>query len=832
MARISRIGIRRFDTRSPQPCPSVQSVVRLSVINPQEEQVRRVRRSDAVLLVALMAVWGVCAVLHVKQIIGGQLAWVRVYVATPAADDFPTVRGFWPGAAQDASGGLAVGDQIVSVGGVDLRGVGPFGFAAHVYAAAAERDALRVPVSYTRGGTIGDATIELAPVAFPWRMLPLSCSMVVTGALVLARRSGTRIGRAFFFLAIAYGLHWTFFFGGPPVQTYAWIVVFFCASLVMLPLILRAVLIFPAETAPPDGRIPRWPWLFGLFGPISLSWIYGVPLPPEVGFRAVFVINVAFITALLAVVTRNFRRANASGRRQLKWVVLGTYLGTAPVLLADLAAAIAPPLWWLHEAAAVAEIAIPLCVLIAIVRSNFLDVDRLITATAVYSVLSVLVVAALFTAVPQIARAASAATDLDPSTVQLALSVIVAMCIVPGQRWLRPRVERLLFRERHALRAGVENLLRDLAAAIGPDQLLALVGERLDILVRPRACLVYAAFGERFAPVFVRGLESDEVPPSLSADAAPLVALRHRTAPLQMSRWAAAGGQTLPHGERLALERLHAALLLPVRRGAALAGVICLGSKRSGDIYTETDLALLAAVADKVSGELLRFDAAVTLRQERRRSAALGRYVPQPVVARLARGQSLEGGKRDVSVLFVDIRGYTAYSEAQAVERVFSLVNRYTEAVSAVIQRRGGTVVEFLGDGLMAVFGAPEAMPDHARVSVQAACEVVATVRGLALGATDTDAPIAVGIGIASGRAFVGNVRTSDRFVYTAVGDVVNLASRIQGLTRELQAAVAIDARTQRAAGKWAARFKRHERVRIRGRSEPVDIYALPAAAA
>ena len=92
--------------------------------------------------------------------------------------------------------------------------------------------------------------------------------------------------------------------------------------------------------------------------------------------------------------------------------------------------------------------------------------------------------------------------------------------------------------------------------------------------------------------------------------------------------------------------------------------------------------------------------------------------------------------------------------------------------------------------------------------------------------------PIAVGVGIASGQAFVGNMRTNDRFVYTAIGDVVNLASRIERLTRDLHAAVAIDARTHRTAGDSAARFKRHERVTIRGRAEPVDVYSLPLAVA
>ena len=379
-------------------------------------------------------------------------------------------------------------------------------------------------------------------------------------------------------------------------------------------------------------------------------------------------------------------------------------------------------------------------------------------------------------------------------------------------------------------RTGIEALLRELTAAGGPEDLLTLVGERLHALLSPRTCLIYAPLGEHFAPVFARGAEPLDAARPLAAGAAVIGALRARTAPLDLRRWPAA--RTLPGDERAALERSRAALFLPVRRGGELAAVIGLGGKRSGDVYTTTDLALLAAVADKVAGELLRFDTADILRQERAMGEALRRYVPKPVAARLTRGQSIDGGECDVSVLFVDIRGYTTYSEQQAAGAVFSMVNRYIEAVSAVIQRRGGTVVEFLGDGVMAVFGAPEAMPDHARAAVQAACEVVGAVRRLTLGAAEVGAPIEVGVGVASGRAFVGNIQTNDRFVYTAVGDVVNLASRIERLTRELHAAVAIDAHTHRSAGDSVARFRRHERVQIRGRAEPVDVYSLPLAPA
>lgn len=789
----------------------------------------RAPRATWLVSLALLALWAACTVLHVKQVASGRLAWVGVYVAAPSgADGFPTVRGFWPGATGDTSGALAIGDRLLSVGGADLRGVGPVGFVARTYAAAARARDLHVPIAYERPGAAGHTTIGLVPVAYPWRVLPLTCTLVVTAALVLARRPGARVARSFFLLAIAYGLHWTFFFGGPRWQTELWVVVFLCASLVMLPLILRALLVFPSEVAPAGGRVPWWPWLFALFGPISLSWVFGVPMPPAAGFRAAFAVNVVFIVTALVILTRNYRRAGALGRRQLKWVVLGMYVGTVPVLLADVVAAVVPPLLWLHEVAAMAEIVIPLSVLIAIVRANLFDVDRLITTTAVYSILSVLLLAAALFGVPQLAAAVSKAADLDPRVVQPLLSVGVAASVVPGHRFLQPRIERVLFSERHALRAGVEALLQDLAAADGPDALVTLVGERLDTLVRPQSCLIYAPLGDGFAPVFARAAETPDGPPTLPADGPLVAALRARTAPLDVRSWTLT--RTLPRGERAALETLGAAVLVPVRRGLELAAVICLGAKRSGDVYTPTDLTLLGAVADKVSGELLRFDAAVILRQEREMSDALRSYVPGPVASRLTRGQSIEGGEHDVSVLFVDIRGYTTYSEQQAAGTVFSMVNRYTEAVSAVIQRRGGTVVEFLGDGLMAVFGAPEPMPDHARAAVEAACEVITTVRQLALGPRDGTPPITAGVGIASGQAFVGNVRTNDRFVYTAIGDVVNLASRMERLTRDLHAAVAIDARTHRTAGDSAARFQHHERVRIRGRAEPVDVYSLPLA--
>ena len=127
----------------------------------------------------------------------------------------------------------------------------------------------------------------------------------------------------------------------------------------------------------------------------------------------------------------------------------------------------------------------------------------------------------------------------------------------------------------------------------------------------------------------------------------------------------------------------------------------------------------------------------------------------------------------------------------------------------------------------MAVFGAPEAAADHARAAVQCSRMTVSAVRALKLGDPGAE-PIDVSVGIATGNAFVGNVRTADRLIYTAIGDVANLASRLEGLTRQLKGSIAIDGPTRAGAGDAAAPFVRQGPTLVRGREQVVDVYFLP----
>jgi adenylate cyclase len=236
----------------------------------------------------------------------------------------------------------------------------------------------------------------------------------------------------------------------------------------------------------------------------------------------------------------------------------------------------------------------------------------------------------------------------------------------------------------------------------------------------------------------------------------------------------------------------------------------------------------LAAVAETVSHQLQRFDQEEVTREARAMQESLRRYVPGAIAEQLSSGAEVTSGEREVSVLFVDIRGYTGFSESRRAEEIFSTVNRYTETVSQITQKHAGSVVEFNGDGMMAVFGAPRELAHKERAAVEAGVEIVDAVGALPVEeATGEQTKLSVGVGIATGDAFVGNIQAVDRMIWTAIGNTTNLAARLQSLTRELTASLVIDGSTWEKAQPAAAGFEKRPAVEIRGRRQTQDLYVL-----
>lgn len=205
----------------------------------------------------------------------------------------------------------------------------------------------------------------------------------------------------------------------------------------------------------------------------------------------------------------------------------------------------------------------------------------------------------------------------------------------------------------------------------------------------------------------------------------------------------------------------------------------------------------------------------------------LGKVVSKEIASELMSGKvELGGEERQVTVLFSDIRNFTTLCEQLPATQIVGLLNRYLSRMSEVIESQGGVVDKYIGDAVMALFGAPVARADAATAAVRAAIAMQEALRELhALHDAEGLPRLATGIGIHTGPVVAGNLGSTHRMNYTVIGDAVNLASRLQGLTREYDSAIIVSAATAAAAPGFA--YRPLGEVRVKGKSELVVIYGL-----
>lgn len=245
-------------------------------------------------------------------------------------------------------------------------------------------------------------------------------------------------------------------------------------------------------------------------------------------------------------------------------------------------------------------------------------------------------------------------------------------------------------------------------------------------------------------------------------------------------------------------------------------------------------------VAEPQAGLAVAFLMTVVLRltgEERERARIkrmFGNYVSDEVVDMLmseGRKLNLGGEQVNVTVMFSDIRNFTTISEKLQATEVVEMLNAYFSSVTVPILEQGGNVNKYIGDAVMAVFGSPVHYPDHARRALIAGLGMVKKAeefrgwmeqrfpdRGLP--------PFAIGIGIHSGDAVMGNIGSVKRLEFTAIGDTVNAASRLEGVTKDMECPFVASAQTVRAAGD-GVRTGKYELVQVKGRAEPIEVYEI-----
>lgn len=285
----------------------------------------------------------------------------------------------------------------------------------------------------------------------------------------------------------------------------------------------------------------------------------------------------------------------------------------------------------------------------------------------------------------------------------------------------------------------------------------------------------------------------------------------------------------------LALIGLLLALLLPPlgALGATLSTLGAIALWLGGNVYIWQQAGLVLPLA---SGLLLilslyvmnmAYGFFVEERGKRRLGGMFGHYVPPELVEEMShnpRAYSLEAESREMTVLFSDVRGFTTLSEGLNPKALSELMNAFLTPMTRVIHHHRGTIDKYMGDAVMAFWGAPLADPAHARHALAAAMEMIAEVDAVNRDFARRGWPsIKIGVGINTGVMSVGNMGSEFRQAYTVLGDAVNLGSRLEGLTKGYGVLLIVSESTRAAVPDYA--YRELDRVRVKGKAQPVSIY-------
>ncbi len=246
----------------------------------------------------------------------------------------------------------------------------------------------------------------------------------------------------------------------------------------------------------------------------------------------------------------------------------------------------------------------------------------------------------------------------------------------------------------------------------------------------------------------------------------------------------------------------------------------------SVDINTRDELAVVGRAMSQAAADLLSSE--TRIREELEIRSDLGRYLPSELVDKVVRREQdmeLGGERREISVLFADVVAFTPLTEKLPPEQVVQILNELFTIVTEIVFRHGGTVDKFIGDCVMAIWGAPTPLGDHAARAIEAAEEIVSWLEvGNASWEAKYGVSVQIAIGINSGEAVVGNVGSETRMEYTAIGSTVNVAARLEAIARPQQ--ILISAATAQQAGEGFSMTPVGERT-ITGHSEPLQLFEV-----
>jgi adenylate cyclase len=280
--------------------------------------------------------------------------------------------------------------------------------------------------------------------------------------------------------------------------------------------------------------------------------------------------------------------------------------------------------------------------------------------------------------------------------------------------------------------------------------------------------------------------------------------------------------------ESIVSQGVRSTICAPLITESNVHGVVYADRLDPFSTFSSDDLELISAVAAQTAVTVETVKAHTRLAREEVARANYSRFMPEHVVRQMLENPDsfrLGGVNQTITVLFSDIRGFTSIAEHEKPEKIVGLLNRYFTAMAEIIFANGGTLDKYIGDNIMAIFGAPNATPEDAENALKTAVEMQQRLVTLnqeleAQGYVQ----IAIGIGLHTGEATVGYIGSQQRSEYTAIGDTVNLASRLESNAKGGQ--ILISEATANAGGDLFSLVS-HEPLTVKNRLQPINLFEV-----
>ena len=273
---------------------------------------------------------------------------------------------------------------------------------------------------------------------------------------------------------------------------------------------------------------------------------------------------------------------------------------------------------------------------------------------------------------------------------------------------------------------------------------------------------------------------------------------------------------------------LYASLIIPMVLRGEVIGFLSLGNKKSGKFYNREDIDLLRTLAGQGAVAIENARMAEQMKNEEAVRANLARYLSPQIVDQIIKNDvkvNLGGDRKEVTVLFSDIRNFTSISESMNPDQLVSFLNEYFTEMARIIFENQGSLDKYIGDAIVAVFGSLIPLENSAEAAVKASIEMMVEMVHLNdKWKSQYGFNMEMGIGINTGEVFLGNIGSPERMEFTVIGDTVNTASRFSGLAKGRQILATRSAR-ERLGTHFEVR--QHPSTRVKGKAEEVEIFEV-----